>query len=243
MSDQDSTQASETPQTEAPQTQIDLDALAQKIAEIKTEDGRQKYDNVETALESLPHKEEFIDKLKSEVAEERQKREELEKRFSEMETKVSIEDRIADKIASQQGQEERPSGVDFDEQALSDLVARQLDAMDTKKVRRQNADKFVEAVASETKDVEAFINSKATSLGIGEQTFRDLIAQSPDAALKLVGMNSTVPTKTPSNVNTTGFQQKPDEKPPVPKLFSTNSQRTARAEELRAKFEAQIKGN
>jgi hypothetical protein len=237
MSDQDNTPASGTPQAEAPQEQIDLDALAQKIAQITTEDGRQKYESVEKAVESIPHKEEFIDQLKAEVASERDKREELEKRFSEMETKVSIEDRIAEKIASQQGKEERPSGVDFDEQALSDLVAKQIANMDTQKKRQENSLKFVEAVASETKDVEGFIKTKADALGIGEQTFRDLIAQSPDAAMQLVGVRKDAPVKTPSNVNTIGFQAKPDEMPPVKTLFSTTSERTARAAAIRAKIE------
>jgi hypothetical protein len=243
MSDQDSTPASETPQTEAPQEQIDLDALAQKIAQITTEDGRQKYDNVEKALDSIPHKDEHIKKLEAETAAEREAREALEKRLQELETKVSIEDRIAEKIANQQGQEERPSGVDFDEQALSELVAKQLEAMDTKKIRKANADEFVMAVASETQDVEGFIKNKAESLGIGEQTFRELIAQSPTAALNLVGIAKPAPAKTPSNINTTGFQAKPEEKPPVKRLFSTTSERTRRAADIRAKLEAENKGN
>lgn len=245
MSDQDNAPETQAPQTPEPnQEQIDLEALARKIAEIKTGDGRQKYESVEKAVESIPHKEEFIEQLKAEVSEERLKREELEKRFGEMETKVSIEERIAEKIASQKGPEERPSSVDIDEQKLSELVANIVDSKDTQKKRQLNASKFVDAVASETKDVAAFIEAKAELIGIGVSTFEDLIAQSPDAALKLVGLNSTAPVKTQPNVNTTGFQARQESVPPVPKLFSNTSQRTARAEQIRKEIEAKLnKGN
>jgi len=232
MSDQDSTPAQDPQTPEATPPQIDLDALANKIAQIKTEDGRQKYDSVEKAVESIPHKDEFIDTLKAEVAAERQKREDLEKRFGEMETKVSIEDRIADKIASQQGQDERPSSVDFDEQKLGEMVAASVAAMDTQKQRQANASRFVEAVVSETKDVEAFIKDKAASIGIGVETFQDLIAQSPEAALKLVGVTAQAPVKTKSNVNTQGYAEQPAPVTPRPQLFSKSKDRVARAAEL-----------
>lgn len=244
MSDQDvAPESQESPQPDAP-AQIDLDVLAKKIAQITNEDGKQKYDSIEKAVESIPHKEEFIKKLQEETANERTARQALEERLKELETKVSIEDRIADKLANQQNQGERPSAVELDENKLGDLVAQQLKNLNTQSVREQNSLKFVEAIASETKDVEAFIKTKANSLGIGENTFKDLIAQSPDAALQLIGSKQTVPTKTKTNLNTTGFQQ--SSTPPDTKRMpweNKASSGVARASAHRERIEAQLRGN
>jgi hypothetical protein len=233
MSDQDGTTPTEEPQSTEQPTGIDLDVLAKKIAEIKTEEGEPKYASVEKAVDSIKYREEFVEQLKAENAAEREAREALEQRLAKLETTVSLEEKIAEKIASQQSQEERPSAVELDEQKLSELVAAQIAQMDTKKKREANSKKFVEAIASETDNVEKFIQDKATEVGIGVGTFNDLISQNYEAALKLVGVAPKAPEKTKPNLNTAGFQQKQEEKPkPVGTLFTKNKDRVSRAAEL-----------
>jgi len=234
MSDQDKESGTEKePQPEPNQPQLDLDALAAKIANIQNEDGTPKYTSVDKAVESIQPKEEFIEKLKAEGVEKDAKFEALEKRFNELENKVTIEEQVAKRIADSTGQNEQPSTVNVDEQVLGDLVATQLNKIKTKETREANASKFLQAIAAETDNPENYIAEKAKESGLGTDFFSDLIARNPDAALKLIGSDKKIdPSSTPSNVNTAGFQEKTETNKPTSGLFTTTKKRESDATQV-----------
>lgn len=235
MSDQDTApKEAEVPSPAEANDSSDLDKLAKLVDKITNPEGKPKYDSVEKAVESLPHKEQYIEKLKGENSELRAAQEELSNRLTAMETKNSLEDRIAAKLADSSQPEGTPPAVEIDEQTIGALVKDLMVKESTEAKKKAEANKFVEGLASHTKDVNAFIEEASVAKGLNSSFILDMAGQNAKAALEFLGVDvkTHLPEKAQSPINTAGFQGKPEGKPRPNRLFSKSSEGAARAAEL-----------
>lgn len=243
MSDQDATQEGEGAPEPTPNKaeQIDLDALAEKIAMIQNEKGQPKYDSIEKAIESLQPKEEYIRKLEEENRQERELRKKLSEQLEEAKKAMEVETKLQEKLEKDTSVNgaEQPSGANVDEETLANLVAKLMEQENEKKTRQQNQNKFKESIKDLAEDTEEYLEKAASKVGLSKQYLLDIAAHNPDAARILIsGEKEKTPSKLTSNVNTTGFQQPA---PPKPKssVFKKSSDQLERIAQLRAELSQQ----
>jgi len=215
-----------------------LEVLQSKLKDIKTEDGRQKYDTLDIALESIVHKDEFIEKLKAEKAEEEALRLTLSEQLEQLKVKKEVETTVTETTKSTD-KDEKPSTNGVDETTIASIVAEQLRLVNETKEKEANLTKFQDEVKAE--DFDTFLKDKAEGLGLSADFFKGVIEKSPTAALKLIGETSTTsPTKTPSNVRTEAVKPTDDKPQITPNgrgSFGRSSQDKAREiAALRAKY-------
>jgi hypothetical protein len=157
-----------------------------------------KYQTPEDALKSVPHAQKHIQTLESELA---QVKEELTKR------KTAAE--LLDDIKSGLTQENTPQAVEIDQDKLQQIVNQTLSAKEKQKAMEANtstvASKFTEKFGNNAEQV---YNNIALEAGLSVQQLNSLAALSPNAVLKLAGLDKTtqtVPTKSTGSVNTEQF--------------------------------------
>lgn len=175
-----------------------------------------KYKSAEDALKSVPHAQEHIQTLESELA---QMKEELSKR----KTTEELLDEIKSGI---QPQEATTSQGEINQDRIMDLVNSTIAQREQQSVAQTNArsvaDKFTEKYGSEA---EAVYNNLAKESGMSLDQLHNLSATSPSAVLKLAGFDNkpTNVAKPQSTVNTeTLSKQSTDElSARVPKGAST----------------------
>lgn len=242
MSDQDTTQNGEgSPEPTPEQKQIDLDALAQKIATIQNEQGQPKYDSIEKAIESLKPKEDYIRKLEEENRQERELRKQLSEQLEEAKKSMDVENKLKEKLEKDTSgnDTEQPSGANVDEETLASLVAKLMEQESEKKTRQSNQDKFKASIKDLAEDTDEYLEKAASKVGLSKQYLLDIAAHNPDAARILIsGEKESTPGKTTSNVNTTGFQQPAPDKP-KPSVFKKTSDKLDRVAQLRAQLSQQ----
>ena len=188
------------------------DAYADLLASITSADGRQKYNDVESALKSLPHANEHISKLEQEME---QLREELQKRASAEEVLQRLESKT-------QEQSESPSTGTVDLAQIEQLVDSRLTARQTAELQAANMKSVTSKVAEVYGDkAEEVFYSTAKEAGLSMEQVNTLAATAPAAVLKLMGVGSKpsgMPAKTSSSVNTEAFvgnsQDRPSSKVP-----------------------------
>jgi hypothetical protein len=175
--------------------------FADQLAEIKTDDGRQKYADVQTALSSIPHAQTFISEQGARI---KALEEELAKRQGM--------EQVLEQLQSQQAvQETTPpqTGVaDIDVGALLDAKLQEREIMAAKQA---NQEKVLTALQEKFGDkAEAQFNAKADELGISVGFLSDLARNSPTAALAYFNQ-APAASPQPSNgtVNTSVFDSKP----------------------------------
>lgn len=192
----DSTATTASQQSQSQTTSTVPQELAELVGEGK------KYASVEDALKSVPHAQTHISKLEQEMA---QLREEVSKR-------KAAEDILAEIKASstQTTSTSVPNGVTED--TVAQLIQKQLELSEAKKTQKQNAEivvnKFKESFGEKAEEMFTTL-SKDTGLTV--QQLNSLAASSPNAVLKLAGLDSSSKTtpvvKHPTNsVNTEGLK-------------------------------------
>lgn len=159
-----------------------------------------KYQSVEDALKSVPHAQSHIQKLEDEM---KQMREELSKRKTAEE--------LLDEIKSQ-GFPEKTSPATLDTDALSKVVENALSAREAQKKAAQNIDSVVNAFNEKfgEKGPEQY-KLLAQESGLPLEYLNKLAATSPQAVMKLAGLESKQPTpgRTTSSINTTSMSSQP----------------------------------
>lgn len=191
------TQTQETPETVTPQSG---DLFSNQLKEIKAEDGRQKYDTVEKALEALTHSQSLIPTLQTQVSTQEQEinllREELAKNKGAQE--------LVDSLANhQQGEQQgNPSESQFGEADVASMITATLDKREQVRVSNSNAEKvqnaLVNAFGAKANEV---VIAKAKELNTTPEALGALSATSPDMVLALFNNKSASPSVTNNSFN------------------------------------------
>lgn len=194
-------------QQQAQQPSIQQPAFNDLLASIKNEKGEPKYRDVPTALDALNHSQSFIAQLKAErdalAAEKAQLALENEKL-------KTVEDTVF-KLTSQQTQQPTTSTV-ISEEVVANLVQETLNKREAAMVQQTNVSKVVNQMqAAFGENAEKAFYEKANEVGLSAQQINSLAAQSPQAVLRLFGLEGTQTNKqantstTSTSVNTSGF--------------------------------------
>ncbi len=157
--------------------QVDPNSLfADQLSSITTDDGRQKYSDVPTALASIPHAQGHIGELTNKVKE-------LE---GELAKRQGAEELLASLQQSQQQVVEQPSVTGLDAAEIENVVSNilqtkaQQDAAETNaaKVRNALSEKFGGAASVE-------FENRAKSLGVSVGQLTQMASQSPQVVMEL----------------------------------------------------------
>lgn len=174
-----------------------VDPFTPLLADIKGDDGGQKYKDVPTALGALKHSQEYIKQLK----------EQLETANAKASQAVTME-----QVLEQLNKEKKPDTppVAPSTGLTADDVIRILHEKDAKEKAKVNtakvAQKFKELHGEKAE--EAFYAS-AASMGLTKEAINSLAASSPSAVFSMFGIkeaSATPVSPSPSGINTLGMQ-------------------------------------
>ena len=195
-------QTQETPEQQNPQQ---VDSFNDQLSKIVAEDGRQKYDTVEKALEALEASQQYIPTLKSE-------KEKLEDEVNKLREELAQRKGVQEVVEQlSQHQQNGQEGADHSEAPLGEeQVVNLLNATLTKREQelqlKGNVDKVDQALRGKfgEKVIEA-VTDKAKSLNTTPEQLGKLAETSPDLVLSLFGSAPNVSTTTTSfNIHGTG---------------------------------------
>lgn len=225
----------ETPEQNQPQS---VDVFSDQLKGIKAEDGRQKYDTVEKALEALTHSQTMIPTLQAQATKQEQEinllREELAKSKGAQE--------LVDSLTSHQqdGQQGNPSETPFGEADVAKMLEATLDRREQVQVQNTNAEKvqtaLVNAFGAKAQEV---VQAKAKELNMTPEALGALATSSPDMVLALFNGKSTSPAMTNNSFNL--HSQKPEETPLArPEASLLSGATSAEQQEFMAKVKADV---
>ena len=187
----------EATQTDTPPKAFEIPTEAQEFVG----EGK-KYESPEDALKAVPHAQQHIQTLESELAE---VKEELTKRKTAQE--------LLDEIKSgTQPVENTTQSVDVNQDTLEQLVQSTIDKRENAQSARANAKVVAEKFTMKFgANAESAYNQIAIESGLNVQQLHNLAATSPNAVLKLAGLDDKVATTSPSSgsVNTETLQGGP----------------------------------
>lgn len=192
-----------TPST--PQPATDPNSLfADQLANIKAEDGRQKFNDVETALSSIPHAQSYINELSTKV---KQLEQELEQRKG-IET---VLERIDSLSTSQAKPVEQPSSSGIDPTQIEQLLDQRLAQRELAQRQQENANLVLNQLKERFGEkAEVEFNTKAQQLGLSPAQLSDLARSAPQAALAFFQAPPSNPANpTTGSVNSATFDNRP----------------------------------
>lgn len=183
----------------------DATNLSKILESIKRDDGSQKFDKVDTALQSIQPKDDHIKSLESENAKLKEdiaklgSQEEILNKFMENRTPVDVE--------------AQPAATQLDQASLSEMLTGMLDKRDKASAETANMQKVAQVLYNEYGDKAATVMAvKAKAMGLSEDFLKDIIAKSPEAGLELLGISKpsqATPVKLSGSHNTENFNQAP----------------------------------
>lgn len=163
-----------------------------------------KYKSAEDALKSVPHAQEHIRTLETELA---QVKEELTKRRTAEE--------LLDEIKSGSQQENTTQQAELDTDSLEQLVNQTLTKREQQATAKQNASSVANKFTEKFGDsAETSYQQIAKENGMTVQQLNNLAATSPNAVLRLAGLDgkpATSVAKPTGTVNTQALQGNPSE--------------------------------
>lgn len=193
------------------QTSQQDNSFTDLLSNIKNEKGDVKYRDLPTALDALKHSQEYIPQLKNENETLKQEVQRLRDEANKLRT---VEETLERLSSGQQAQSQAANVVD--EKSIAELVTKTLSAREQEQIKKQNVQTVVNAMQKSLGDnAEKVFYSKAAELGMSAEQVNALAAQTPQAVLKLFGMEgNTQQTKnvsvTNTSLNTSTFQQQAD---------------------------------
>lgn len=233
MSDQDSTifkdNQVQTPTPDASPVAAPAEEVKPQVADsnapftdllntITTEDGRQKYSDVSSALSSIAPAQTHIRTLEQENAD-------LKEKLAAAKTTEDVISSIKDTLHPS-----TPEAEPVDYSKIDELVDQRLSAREIQAAQEANT-KTVTAVMLEKygDKAEEIFYSKAAELDMTPAQINALVAKSPKAALKLIGETPVQPVASiDSSVNTQQFSpQQPELSAKVPAGATTADMRNA----------------
>lgn len=167
-----------------------------------------KYATVEKALESIPHAQQHISTLETELKGMREK----------IATAVSAEQVYETVQQLLEAEKATLSTAAVDENSLAALLDRKLTEREQAAKQQSNVQSVKAALANKFGEkAEEMYVAKATELGVGIQFLNDIVKHSPKAALELFGLahTPTPPRSTTGGINTEALnaQKQPKDKP------------------------------
>jgi hypothetical protein len=204
----------ETNQNNTQETPVEVkpqsgDIFSDQLKDIKAEDGRQKYDTVEKALEALTHSQTLIPTLQQQVTALEQEKTQLREELAKSKGAQELVDSLTNH--QQAEQEGNPSETPFGEADVASLISATLDKRQQEQTQTTNADKvqtaLVNAFGAKAQEV---VQAKAKELNTTPEALGTLAASSPDMVLALFNGKSTSPSVTSNSFNM-GLNEQPDE--------------------------------
>lgn len=189
-----------------PQNEPSNDKLATLLASITNEDGKQKYDNVEKAIEALVHSQTYIPQIKSQLTE---KEQELERVKAELAKREAVEDVVKRLAASKNQDADDPQlNVGLDEQTVQKLVeenlGRVLSQRDAQVAYQTNVSKVQDTLVQKFGDKAGeVVAARAAELGITPKDIEKMAGSNPVIALELFkaqGVQTPNPTTHGRNI-------------------------------------------
>lgn len=185
-----------------PAQAVDPNSLfANQLQSIKTDDGRQKYADVQTALNSIPH-------AQSHISEQAERIKQLE---AELEQRKGMEAVLEQLQSQQQPQVEQPSNVGIDATQIDQLLDQRLQQREIAQMQQANAQQVLDKLNEQYGDnAEQQFNAKAMELGMTPAQLSDLARQTPAAALAFFNTPAPAPANpTTSSINTNVLESAP----------------------------------
>lgn len=178
------------------QTTTVADPYADLLKGITTEDGRQKYGDVSTALNSIPHAQTHISELTRKNAE-------LQEELNKRQGMEQVLDRIN---STKQTNTEQPSVNSLSEAQVLELLNSALTQKEAASLAKTNEAAVTEGLVKKFGDRDkatAMIKAKAEELGVGFDFMRSLAQKSPKAVLSYFNtVPNSGPTPTAPGINT-----------------------------------------
>lgn len=195
----------QTPNTPEPQKQEVVDPLVEQLAKIVDNEGRQKYDSIEKALQSIPNAQQHISTLEEENAKLRQAAEKA-KTLEEVLAKLQ-----------EKGQSVDPSSVkSLGAEDVARMVEEKLKEKETETTFKTNQAMVVNALSDAYgAEAEQYYIKKAAELEMSLEDLNALSRTRPKAALKLLEVKKKEPTpqKSSGSVVTGSFDTPNKEQP------------------------------
>lgn len=177
------------------------------LSTIKNENGDPKYKDVKTALEALNHSQQYIPTLKTDL---QKAQDELNAIKAENERLRAVADTLEKIGQANTPAASQPEPVKVDPDAIASLVEQRLNQKSVQAQAQANLKKTADIVKEKFGDKsEEIFYGTAKQLGLSQEAINGIAAQSPEAALKLLGITNTpnqssVPAHKSSAINTTG---------------------------------------
>lgn len=169
------------------------DLFADQLAAIKAEDGRQKYADVATALNSIPHAQGRIRELSDEI-----------ERLKQENAKMQGFEEVLNRLDSNKDKGDSTQSAPVSVEALQELVESTLSQREKQSKAMANEaavkEKLVEKFGDISKANEQ-LKAKAAQLGVDMATMRNLAQASPNAVLSYFEQ-SQAPSDTPTGEGT-----------------------------------------
>ena len=185
------------------------DLFADQLAAIKNEDGGQKYDTPEKALEALNHSQQYIPQLKSQVD---TQAEEIINLTAKLEAMKSVED-IVNQQTPPQGNE--PTSPALGQEDIMKIVTDALSERSASETQTSNQSQVNTALTNKYGDnAQAEIIKKAAELGMKPSELGALSKSNPSMVLALFGEKAGSTSSTSNSYNLSHTPEvKPLEKP------------------------------
>jgi hypothetical protein len=201
--------------TESTSTNVPPVELSPQVDLLKTvlnERGEPKYSSLEEAFKGLANAQTYIPQLKTELD---TKEQELSRLREELAKRQSVEEVVSRLTTAQQQQPQVTTSGAFDEQGIDALISSKLSAYEQQKLQKTNVEfvqgELVKIYGDKTKELVA---AKAFELGMTAEELGTMAATKPKAVLSWFGQSTQHNTYSPnthSSVNTSKFQQAPQE--------------------------------
>lgn len=160
------------------------DAYATLLGSIKNEQGAQKYDSIEKALEALKHSQEYIPSLKTELDRREEELAELRANKEKYENLESVVQRLT--ATNTNGEGQPPATKGLDEQAVSELVRKTLAETEMTRKAQDNLNRVQKALVDKFKDKASdVVKQRASELGVSPKELEELAKKSPALTLQL----------------------------------------------------------
>lgn len=181
----------------------------QLLSSIVNEDGTQKYNSIEDYIKAASHAQKHIKDLKSELAVERDKGNASEK----------LDELLKTVQESNKGSGEDENSPTMNPEDVLGIVKEYFDDSKAAETRQGNIDSVTSVFRNRYgKDASERLYGKAEDLGFTKAEINSMIANNPNAALKILGVevkgnrssNTIVPN---GSVDTSQFRQASEEKP------------------------------
>lgn len=188
---------------------------ADLLKSIKNEDGIQKYDSIDKALEALRHSQQYIPDLKTQLSERDRELEELRGKVSKIAELEGVVERLA--RSKPEGEGNNPAASGLDEKAVLDLVQRTLTQSDQQKLIDANKQKVSQALRTKFGDkAQEAVAIKAAELGMTPDELGALAAKSPALVLKHFDAEVKTHTNPAGNSHNIPPINKPSTEMPIP---------------------------